>query len=89
MASPNSNYGTASIGGTAALLLDVRARRETAIIQNNHATQTLHLGNDANVTTANGLKIAAGGSVTLEGYQGAIWAIGSGAATTVNYWENY
>lgn len=89
MPSAQSNYGTASIGGTAALLLDTRARRESVIIQNNHATQTLHLGNDANVTTSNGLKLAAGASVTLEGYQGAIWAIGSGAGTTVNYWESF
>jgi hypothetical protein len=88
MSSAQSAYGTASIGGTAALLLAARQRRESVIIQNNHATQTLHLGNDADVTTANGLKLAAGTSVTLE-TAGVIWAIGSGAGTTVNYWENF
>jgi hypothetical protein len=89
MASADASYGTASIGGTAALLIAARGRREGVFIQNNHATQTLHLGNDANVTTANGLKVAAGGQVNLEGYQGNVYAIGSGAATTVNYFEYY
>lgn len=89
MPSGEAVYGTASIGGTATLLVAARQRRENIIIQNNHATQTLHVGNDSNVTTANGLKIAAGGSLTLEGYQGAIYVIGSGAGTTTNYFESY
>jgi hypothetical protein len=88
MNSSEAGYGTASIGGTAALLLSARRRRENVVTQNNHATQTLHLGTNSSVTTANGLKVAAGQSVTLN-YKGAIYAIASGAATTVNYWESY
>lgn len=89
MASGQAAYGTASIGAAAALLVAARGRRESVIIQNNHATQTLHIGSDLSVTTSTGLKIAAGGSLTLEGYQGDVYAIGSGAATTANYFESY
>lgn len=89
MPSSQGAYGTASIGGTATRLVAARARRESTIIQNNHATQTLHIGGDSSVTTSTGMKIAAGGSLTLDGYQGDIWAIGSGAGTTANYFELY
>jgi len=82
----NANYGTVAVAATATLIASAKMRSRI-IVQNNHASQTLHLGDDANVTTANGLKLAAGASVTLEGFSGPVWGIGSGADTTTNYFE--
>jgi hypothetical protein len=70
------------------VIVPVRTRREAVIIQNNHATQILYIGSDSAVDTTTGLKIAAGGSVTLE-TQGAVYGIASGATTTTNYFEIY
>lgn len=88
MASPEGGYGTVAVAATATLIVSDRSRREAVIIQNNHATQTLHLGYDSSVTTSSGLKIAPGASVTLE-TQRQVYGIGSGAATTTNYLELY
>lgn len=89
MPSASANYGTTSVGVAAVLLVAARNRRESVIVQNNHATQTLHIGSDSAVTTLTGLKIAAAASLTLDGYQGDVYAIGSGAATTANFFESY
>jgi hypothetical protein len=89
MPSGDAAYGTIAVGAAATLIVAARGRRESIIIQNNHATQTLHIGDDDQVTTATGLKLAAGASVTLDGYQGAVYGIGSGAGTTTNYFESF
>jgi hypothetical protein len=83
-----ASYGTVSIGGTAALLKAANTSRTSIVIQNVHATQLLYIGSDASVTTANGVRVAAvGGTLTLDDYTGPIYAIASGAATDVRYWE--
>lgn len=87
-ASSEGGYGTVAVAATATLIVPDRARRESVIIQNNHATQTLHLGYNSSVTTATGLKLAAGQSVTLETKR-QVYGIGSGADTTTNYIEQY
>lgn len=79
-----ADYGTVSIGTSAAIVLAAASRR-TVIVQNNHATQILYLGDDSSVTTSTGLKVAAGASVTLQDYIGPLYGIASGATTTVNY----
>lgn len=87
-ASSEGGYGTVAVAATATLIVAARSRRESVVIQNNHASQTLHLGTDSSVTTSTGFKLAAGGSVALN-TKGAVYGIGSGAATTTNYFELY
>lgn len=86
----DANYGNVSIGASAAVVASAK-QRSRIIVQNNHATQILYLGDDANVTAdataSGGLKIAAGASVTLEGFTGSLYGIASGAATPVAFFE--
>lgn len=86
----NANYGNVSVGTSAAVVATAKGRRNI-IVQNNHATQILYLGDDANVTAdataTGGLKIAAGASVTLDRFTGAVFGIASGAATPVAFFE--
>lgn len=51
-----------SVGSTATLILAANADRERALIVNN-GSQTIYLGKDNTVTTANGLPLAAGASL--------------------------
>jgi hypothetical protein len=85
----NISYGTVSVGTSAALILAARATRRQVVIANQHATQTLHIGDDSSVTTSTGLRIAAGANLTLDDYNGPVYGIASGAATTTNYLETY
>lgn len=83
------NYGTVAVADSASLIKAGVTTRRSITIQNNHATQTLHIGNTSAVTTSTGLKIAAGASFTIEDYNGPIYGIASGADTTTNYFETY
>lgn len=79
-----------TLGAAAAEIVVASGGRDTVIIQNTHATQTMRVvlartaangGTDATATT--GLLLAAnGGSITLEGYRGYVNGIASAAATT-------
>jgi hypothetical protein len=87
----NANYGNVSVGASAVVIAAAKGRSRI-IVQNNHATQILYLGDDANVTAdtaaTGGLKVAAAGaSVTLEGFTGNVYGIASGASTPVAYFE--
>lgn len=86
----NANYGNVSVGTSAAVVAAAKGRKNITV-QNNHATQILYLGDDANVTAdaaaTGGLKVAAGASVTLYGFTGPLYGIASGAATPAAYFE--
>ena len=82
-----ANYAAVSVGATAVLVVAANSSRESVIVHNAHATQVLYLGDDANVTTANGLPVPAGESKTLANYTGPVYGIGSGAATDTRYFE--
>lgn len=86
----NANYGNVSVGASA-VVVSAANRRSRLIVQNNHASQILYLGDDSSVTAdataTGGLKIAAGASVTLEGFTGSLYGIASGAATPVAFFE--
>lgn len=79
-------YGAQSVGTTPIQLLTKQNGRVGALIQNNHASQDVYIGSDANVTSSNGIKVPAGQSVRIA-YAGAIWAVASGAGTDVRYFE--
>jgi hypothetical protein len=82
-----SSYGTVSIGATAAVIKATQGSRTSILIQNVHASQVLYLGDDADVTTSNGIKVPAGAAVSFDDYVGPIYGIASGAGTDVRYWQ--
>jgi hypothetical protein len=77
---------TVSVGATAVQLVDGTTLRKAVIIQNVHATQILFIGGDANVTTANGLRIGVNESVQID-RPDPVYGIASGAATDVRVFE--
>lgn len=83
------DYGAVAVGATAVGVKAARSNRKSITIQNVHASQILYIGGDASVTTSNGLRIAAGAERTIEGYNGPIYGIASGAATDVRVFEVY
>lgn len=86
--SGSAAYGNKSIGTSAAVLVAARQARESVLVKNNHASQILYLGGDANVTSSNGLPLAAGESVRIETKQ-VIYAVGSGASTDARFFEEF
>ncbi len=82
----NANYGTASVGTSAAVISAAKGRR-SIIVQNVHASQILYVGDDDQVTASNGLRVSSGASLTLEGFTGVLYGIASGASTDVRYFE--
>jgi hypothetical protein len=74
------------IGAAASVIKAAKSTRKSIVIQNAHATQILYIGG-AGVTTATGLRVAAGASVTLDDYNGVLYGIASGANTDVRYLE--
>lgn len=82
MTGSNLGYGQFSIGtGAATLIVAARTTGKGVRVRNTHATQVLYVG-DANVTAANGYPIPAGLSELFSTYTGALYGVGSGAATT-------
>lgn len=81
------NNAAVTVGTVAAVLLAANADRRSMIILNNSAND-IYIGSDATVTTANGLKIAAGQTITIDkAPQAAIYAIGSAAGLDVRTLE--
>lgn len=80
------NASNISVGAAAQVILAGRGMRTAVLLQNLHATQDLYVGPTSGVSTANGIKIAAGATMTLP-FRGTIYGIATGAATDVRYWE--
>lgn len=72
----------ATVGVAAAQLVAANAARQSVTIVNN-SVGTVFIGQDATVTTANGLPVTAGQSLVIDKTTAAIWAIGSGAGLNV------
>jgi hypothetical protein len=71
-----------SVGTSAVLLSGASGPRERLIVQNLHASQILYVGG-SDVTTSNGIRIAAGEAREFENLVGAVYGIASGATTDV------
>lgn len=87
MAALGDSYGTVSVGATATLIKGAKAVRNSILIQNVHATQTLYVGLDASVLTTTGIRINAGDSMEISDGGAEVYGIASGAATDVRYME--
>lgn len=71
-----------SVGTTSAAIIPAGTFSQWATVQNTHATQTLRISFN-NPATANDIGIGPGQGFTLPfGFSGALYGLGSGAATT-------
>lgn len=77
------NVGSAvSISGSAVAAVPASNDRTRLYLQNDHATQVIYLSLGGTATLNTGIRLnAAGGSVVLDNYRGAISAIATGATT--------
>lgn len=83
----SGSNGAATIGTSAAQIVAGNASRNGLVVQNNHATNDLYVGASSGVTTSNGVKVPAGGSIEFSEYVGPVFGIASGASTDVRYFE--
>ncbi len=79
----NATYGAVSVG-VAATLIFAADSTGTGWIIHNDAANTVYLGTDNAVTTANGLPVLAGEKVGWDN-RTALWAISTVAAQSVRY----
>jgi hypothetical protein len=83
-------YNTVTVGNTATLIIGDNAKRLSLIITN-VGTPTIYVGQDANVTTANGIPIVQYGSLKEDSggqkvYCGPFYGI-CATSSDVRYWE--
>ena len=84
-AAESSNYGAVSVGVAASVMKAANVNRQSILIQNNSAN-SLYVGDDNTLTTANGIHVIAGGSLELK-TQKAIYGRASAAASDIRYFE--
>lgn len=80
--------GQATAGSASGALVAARATRRRVTLYNGHATDVLYVG-AGTVSTANGLAVKAGTSVTLETVAAVNGIRGASADITVSFIEEY
>lgn len=85
IASETSGFGKISVGVAAVVIKAANTLRQSILIQNNSGN-SLYIGDDNTVTTANGVHVSAGGSIELK-TQKSIYGIASAAASDIRYFE--
>lgn len=85
------SYAAVSVTTSATLIIAANPRRQSLIVSNTDASVKLYIGPDTSITTANGVEIPGGSSLTEDNggskvYCGPVYGI---AASTINirYWE--
>lgn len=85
-----STYNVVSVGTSATVIMAANNERKGSIIVNN-SSQTVYLGMDASVTTANGLPVAMNASMNNSGqnevWKGNIYGIVAGTTADCRFWE--
>lgn len=76
-------HNTVSVGVAATLIVAASGTRQSLILQNLGAAD-VYIGGSA-VTTANGLKLASGASLTIDGTTAAVYGISGTAGQDVRY----
>jgi hypothetical protein len=84
---PNGAFGQQAVISTATLIAAVRATRRAILVLNLDATATVYLGN-SNVTTATGLALKPGISISLP-WIGACYGITASGTVNVTFVEIY
>lgn len=81
-----NNYGAVTVGTSAVLIAAADLERRSILIQNLGAA-AIFVGSDNSVTTANGIKVPAGGSYTADNTT-TVYAISGAAGQDVRYSED-
>jgi hypothetical protein len=76
----NITSAQGTVGAAAAKIVSAKNGVRAVSVSATHATQDIYVG-PSGVTTGNGHKVKAGTTVTLPGFHGDLYAIGSGAGT--------
>lgn len=79
---PPSNAGPVNVApaaGVATQLRPYNASRRRLLVRNNHATETIYIGNNNTVTAATGYPLAAGAELRLDEMIGEVWSIQASA----------
>lgn len=79
-------YGAVTVSTSAKEIVASNGMRRRVVVQNNHASNDLYLGDDDSVATTSGLHLVAGDSVELHSPK-AIYGIASAASTDVRYYD--
>jgi hypothetical protein len=86
-----SNYGHVGVGTTPTLILASNPIRKGFLISNNNTSGTLYIGMDANVTSASGYPIIAGGGIASNDFggvwKGAVYGIVVAGIFDIRFWE--
>lgn len=85
--SNTTNNNSASIGTSAAQIVLGRSSREALLVQN-LGTADLYVGGST-VTTANGVKVAAGSAMGFSDFNGPLYGISASGTLDVRYLESY
>lgn len=81
-----SGSAAVSVSGSDIALVAANADRTAVTICNDHATQIVYLAFGTTAVINQGIRLnAAGGTITITWWTGAIRAIASGASTVVTY----
>ncbi len=80
------DYGQVSVGTTATQILGKEPERIEVLVSNQSGT-SVFLGDDASVTTSNGLELPSGQILRLEFYTGPLYGIVATGTATVGYLE--
>jgi hypothetical protein len=83
---------TVTVTTAATLLIQANAQRLSLMIANNDTANSVFIGQDATVTSSNGVPLTAQGTLSEDSggtkmYCGPIYAICAAGTVNVRYWE--
>lgn len=85
-----STFNTVSVASTATRILAANLERRGSLLFNN-SNQTVYLGMDASVTTANGFPLPTNASMSNSGpnevWKGAIYGVVASSTADIRFWE--
>ena len=87
-----ANYGSVTVATNTAVSIVTACVQRLSLIITNIGVGSAFLGDNSSVTSANGIMLRCGGSLSEDSggarmYQGDIYAIAGSAATTLTYWQ--
>lgn len=80
--------GQVAVDTTADLVANLRATRRSITVKNLSATITAYIGSTNGVTTANGMELKPGESISID-FTGTIYGITGSSNATIAYLESY
>lgn len=79
--------GSASVGTSSASAVAANENRIELFLANDHATQVIYLGLGVTAVLNKGIRLDPGQGIVISSFAGAIYAIATGASTTLTIAE--